>query len=310
MDSKRRMLAEMRDQELLHEYVFRHLSAVEKNSELKRILRRLSVMEGEHAAWWQAILEGHEGMAKIRPFHARVVGPSLLSLRRVLGVALTVKILERFELNSYVRFNMMLSRGGATKKELGMIEHLRKIEERMERPLENKVISYGSVLNNVRDVTFGMNDGLVEVLAAATGLGAALSTATLVFMAGFIVAVSGTLSMSAGAYLATNYEQTIGSGKSLEKSASKSAYYVGAFYFIGALFPLAPFAFGIGGYQAILMSTAITVLVLSAVSALIAVVSDVRIVGSIAKTLAISLAAVVVTVLLGTLARSVLHINI
>ncbi len=308
MSGKQGMLTTMRNQELFHEQVFGRLGAAERDPELKRILLSLSEMERAHAAEWQKLLKGQ---AQTRPAHARFAASAVLALRRLAGVALTVKILERMELDVYARFDRDLSKGGITRSELSTIERIRRAEDENERPLGARVIAHGSVLNNIRDVTFGMNDGLVEVLAAATGLGAALQAASLVFLAGFIVAVSGTLSMSAGAYLATNYEERLDTKKGPSgRSAKKSAYYVGAFYFLGALFPIAPFAFGIGSYPGILLSTLITVLVLTAVSALMAIVSDVRITRSVAKTLAVSLGAVVVTIAIGAYTRTVLHINI
>jgi VIT1/CCC1 family predicted Fe2+/Mn2+ transporter len=307
-------LLAMRNLELFHQLVFTSMAKVETNTELKRTLRVLADGEGKHSKRWESLLENKPktGITAGMRFTVSV----LQVLRLIAGVALIVKIMERLEYGKYANLDKILAQAHASNKTLAEIDSIKETEERTERGLENSIIEYGAVLGNIRDVIFGMSDSLIEVLAAVTGLGAALQSASLVFVAGVIIAVSGTLSMAAGAYLSTNYESELASGEhkakdvSKVKSASKSAYYVGIFYFIGALFPIAPFALGIGGFSGILISTVITLAVLSFVSIIMALVSDTRIVDSMSKTLIISVCAVLITVILGIYTRSVLHINI
>jgi VIT1/CCC1 family predicted Fe2+/Mn2+ transporter len=309
MDAKRKMLLHMRDIERFHELTFSRLSKMERDRETKLILERLSKVEGKHTAIWQKMIGASEPKnSTLTNFEVSLV----VALRRLIGVALTVKIFERMEYNAEVHLDRIVEREGATKTEKALMEELEDKDEEEEDPLQRRIIMRGGVLKNIRDVIFGMNDGLVEVLAAVAGFGAALQTSSLVLIAGFIVAVSGTLSMSAGAYLSTNYEKTIheDDGTKAGESASKSAYYVGLFYFIGAIFPVLPFAFGMSSYSGIAASAVVTIFVLVLVSTLMAIISDVSITKSVAKTLAISLCAIVVTVLLGAYTRNVLHINI
>ncbi len=168
----------------------------------------------------------------------------------------------------------------------------------------------GQFFKNIRDIMFGMNDGLVELLGVAVGLAAALRTPIIVFIAGFIVAISGTLSMAAGAYLSTGYEMGVDGKKRRYESATASAFYVGIFYFIGSLFPLAPFALGFLGYTAIILSIVFTAIVLIFTSSFIAKASNKSIPKAIAKTLLISLGVAAVTILLGAYVRSAFHITI
>lgn len=308
MNDKRKEAAflAMRDLELLHKITFARMANAEKNENQKNTLMVLSRCEDRHSKYW-ASLSADKREAKITA-SMRFTACMLQILRSIAGAALIVKIMERVEANKYARLDMFLSKSHTSKVQLSQIEEFRKNEQREEGRLENQIVTGGAVLSNIRDVIFGMFDGLVEVLAAVTGLGAALQVAPLVFVAGLIIAVSGTLSMASGAYLSTNYESELRSKES--KSASRSAYYVGLFYFIGALFPVLPFAFGVGSYSGIMLSVVITMFVLCVVSVVMAVVSDTKIFATMTRTLLISLCAVVVTVLLGTYTRSVLHINI
>ena len=123
----------------------------------------------------------------------------LLLSRRVLGLGLTMKIMEREEHQLEERMERH-----------GRGARLPKIDERRENELKAEILGHNRVLGNIRDIFFGMSDGLVEILAAVSGIGAALQPPLLVIIAGSIVAVSGTLSMAGGAYLSTDYENIVG----------------------------------------------------------------------------------------------------
>jgi len=62
---------------------------------------------------------------------------------------------------------------------------------------------------SVGDFVYGISDGLVEVLAAVSGLSGAISSPLFVAVGGLIVGVSGTLSMAIGAYLSTKSEKDV-----------------------------------------------------------------------------------------------------
>lgn len=67
----------------------------------------------------------------------------------------------------------------------------------------------GSFFTHIRDVVFGMNDGLVEVLASVAGLVGIYKSNIIAAIAGLIVGISGTLSMSVGAYLSSSSEKDV-----------------------------------------------------------------------------------------------------
>ncbi|MGI0134212.1 MAG: VIT1/CCC1 transporter family protein [Candidatus Micrarchaeaceae archaeon] len=304
---KEKYIEELYRSEMLHREVYKNLAAKEKSRVLKPLLQRLAGLEAEHTILWGRLLD----TSRVRPSMLKI---HLLTLfiyvvRGVIGLALAVKMIEYGEAQLTAKLNRTLEMLPVSRKERGAIHGLERSMERMEGPLQQKIIEYSPVLKNIRDVIFGMNDGLVEVLAAVAGFAAALQQPVLVLLAGGIVAISGTLSMAGGAYLSTEYEKSIkldeGKGRS---SARLSAAYVGLFYIIGAAFPLVPFAFGIGGYYGIIGSVIITAIVLTIVSALISVVSDTSIARRVARTLAISLGIASVTVIIGFVARIALHL--
>ncbi len=110
----------------------------------------------------------------------------------------------------------------------------------------------------IKNLFFGFNDGLVEILGAVSGFFAAFSNITAILFASMMVAVAGSISMGAGAYVAANSKEEIeqveeGKRRFLRGrnpaqlnsgTALKEAIRVGVSYFIGAIIPVLPVALG------------------------------------------------------------------
>ena len=61
----------------------------------------------------------------------------------------------------------------------------------------------------VRDLIFGANDGLVSILATVVGVYGAMTESYAILIAGIVAAVSGAISMGAGAYLSSKSEKEV-----------------------------------------------------------------------------------------------------
>ncbi len=283
--------------ELLHMEAFAEFARIEADPKIRRLLSELAVVERGHAQTYlkAAAQNSPKGYSKADLY-------VLLISRRILGLGLTMKVMERTEhqLESKLR-NHFESKS------------FPRIDERREDSLKSEIIGYNKVLGNIRDIFFGMSDGLVEILAAVSGIGAALQQPLLILIAGSIVAVSGTLSMAGGAYLSTDYENIVGESRKTGyeiKSPSKSAAYVGIAYIFGSLFPLLPFILGMSGVAAIGSAVLVTAIVLAFTSTLISIVSDTPILKRVTKTLVITLGIAAITITLGLFARYYLHVTI
>lgn len=75
-----------------------------------------------------------------------------------------------------------------------------------------------ATLTRIREVVFGMQDGLVSTVAVATSVMAATSHRPIVFVAGVTSAVAGTIAMSTGSYLASQATKELHSAE-IEKEA-------------------------------------------------------------------------------------------
>jgi VIT1/CCC1 family predicted Fe2+/Mn2+ transporter len=305
MDKKLIYLKDLYENENLHRIVYGKLVEVESSPKLKSALRKLSEIEGRHESLWKRLLE----MNGIKPVERdyKLSTVLIVALRRVIGLALTIKLIEYFEKGLESKFDEVKNSMPLNKDEAAIVKVVYDDENLHERKLEEMLVSQGRIINNIRDVAFGMNDGLVELLAVVVGLAAALTTPLLIILGGVIVSVSGTLSMGAGAYLSTEYENSLNKMKD-KKDASMSAIYVGVMYFIGTLFPLSPFFLGITGYPGIALSIIITAIVLAITSAVIAIIGEISILGRVSKTLLISLGIDAITIAIGLYARAVLNL--
>ncbi|HUK56965.1 MAG TPA: VIT1/CCC1 transporter family protein [Nitrospiria bacterium] len=75
-----------------------------------------------------------------------------------------------------------------------------------------------ATLERIREVVFGMQDGLVSTVAVAASVMAATSHRPIVFVAGLTSAMAGTIAMGTGSYLASKAEKDLHSAE-IEKEA-------------------------------------------------------------------------------------------
>jgi vacuolar iron transporter family protein len=306
MKEKSEYFEKLYNSEIFHHHVFDKLASIEKDAKVKSILEKLSKFEVEHSRIWKEIpgLRKRPSKDTTNPFLINAIG----AVRRVIGLELTIKIMEYEEVALEAKLHQELNQFGLDSAEKRVFNKIKKSEERGENPLKDNILKYSAVLNNIRSIVLGMNDGLVEILGAVSGFAVALRQPLIVVVAGSIVAIAGTLSMAGGSYLSIEYEKSL--YKKKNESSTAAALYTGIAYIIGSAFPLIPFIFGLTGYYAIALSVIVTAIVLTFASTLISVVSDTSISQRIIRTLLISLGIVAVSIALGIYARNVLHINI
>lgn len=172
----------------------------------------------------------------------------------------------------------------------------------------------------VRNVFLGLNDGLVEILGAVSGFFAAFSSTVAVVTAALTVGVAGALSMAAGAYIGAGSEAELRAtedarrrflGETVETEVGErplaSAATVGIGYFVGAIVPVLPILFGA---HTVLPTVLTGGAMIVAVSAIVAFISGMDVRRRIALNVAVTGLAVIVTYVLGLLAKRVLGVAI
>jgi len=173
----------------------------------------------------------------------------------------------------------------------------------------------------VRDIFLGLNDGLVEILGAVSGFFGAFANATTVLVAGVMVGVAGALSMGAGAYLAGSSEAEVRGTDARRRrflgepepptdpsdTPIRSGMRVGLSYVVGAVVPVLPVAFGA---RTLLPSLIVAGGVIVLVSTILAFLSGMVVRRRIALNLGIIAAAVLISYVIGLIAKAAWGITV
>ncbi len=307
------------------EFYFR-LSKRIKDPWLKQSLERLSAIEKEHSEFWKSYLERNgENVDNLGPRGFRV--SLLLFLHWILGTGLTAKIMEHGEVEtvaSYRRAGPLAADDPEFKAGLEKI-----IDDEVEH---EDVFSYTldqsrEQLERNRNVIYGISDGLVEVLAALAGLTAIISDHIYVAMGGLIVGVSGAMSMSVGAYLATNSEaqfkisqlrrnailnNEVRDDSKVQKYRNESrraAINTGMFYILGAAIPIIPFLF-LPVLYALILSVILVAFSQAISNSIVAISMNMSVKKEALKSAALALLAAFGSFLVGQIFHLVFHISI
>ncbi len=191
-------------------YMYQELAKIEKNSELKNELIRISKMEKKHSQFWERFIKKRGGsVPDVRPSKRKVF--ILKLLRRFFNPVVVISFLEMGEASGFQRYYKFLK-----EQNLNLDEYEKKALENIildeiahETIFREKEKTF-SKLSNIRDFVLGMNDGLVEILGAVAGLSAVYAHQPMVVaISGLIVGVAGALSMGIGAYISVRSQRQV-----------------------------------------------------------------------------------------------------
>ncbi|MEM3670566.1 MAG: VIT1/CCC1 transporter family protein [Thermoprotei archaeon] len=288
-------------------WLYRRLSASESNSDLSHLFSELAETEKKHAEIWSKI-SGTTSKSVFEKMPAKVslrVWFYLLT-KWLLGIGFVTKLLERNEDRAleYYRGKLQDPSTSPTRKEL--LQEVLADEEGHETKLVAETDKHAKDLNYTRSIVFGLNDGLVEILAVVTGLAVVSTSALVVAISAIVVGLAGTFSMAAGAYVSSRSSELVTAATESESNSTKpvkEAYYTGVFYFLGAIIATLPFFLGVTGIAGIVTSVIVVSLILSAASAVIAIISETSVKTRVLEMLFVSLGAAVVTIVIGTVVR-------
>ncbi|MGC8569992.1 MAG: VIT1/CCC1 transporter family protein [Caldivirga sp.] len=346
--------------ELTDYYVYSALARVERNQDRKRALEEIASTELRHAKYWE--LKAKEAGQSVGEFKAPLLKIMFyLTLRILFGLAVVIRLREREEDEAIIRY---VNARDFVKD--STLDEIIRDEVVHEDYFIEEATKMSERFSNIRDFIYGMSDGLVEVMAALAGLVPVVTSPLLIAMAGLIVGVAGTISMSIGAYMSVkaqselmNYrvskvrtalrilpistvsDKVLGilksSGVPEEKArsiakelseykdavsdmvitrelgyvestedATKSAISTGVSYMIGAALVILPFpTIGLISKYAALSASIILMIIATSIAGLFtAVSSNTKIRNAIARNVGLSLLALMITYLVGSLAHA------
>src|SRR5262245_5522326 len=296
--------------------LYRELHAVAP-TDLRRVLEALIPVETRHVAFWQKFFD-LEHVTRLDPGR-RLRLALLVAACRLFGASAIHIVLEAIEVHGVKKYLDVWTRYGDGPLGAAVREVL---EDEFKH--EDEVVSGEAERRinpeKVRNVFLGLNDGLVEILGAVSGFFAAFNSSVAVITAGLTVGVAGALSMAAGAYIGAGSEAELRDtedarrrflGEPVSRDPSENAFaaavVVGIGYLVGAVVPVLPVVFGARTVWPTVV-TGGTMIV--AVSAIVAFISGMDVRRRIARNVAITGLAVIITYVLGVLTKRLLGVEI
>ena len=212
----------------------------------------------------------------------------------VLGLTFAIKVMERGEEEAEGLYSSLAEKFPQAKEiARDEFEH----EKLLVNMIEEERIKY------VGSMVLGLNDALVELTGSLAGLTFALQNTRVVGMAGLIMGIAATLSMSASEYLSQKSEAD-------RSTALKAAFYTGVAYVITVVLLVVPF-FLFSSYLLALSVTLVNVvLVVYIFTYFIAVVKEVSFKAMFTEMLAVSLGVAFVSFFIGVVARKALGVEL
>lgn len=188
--------------------LYAYLAGSEKDPALRVRFAELARVETLHMAFWRAFLL-RRGITTTEPSWFSFTWARLL--RRVLGTRRYLSLLEITEATAVDSYYQFLNSTALEETERADIARIIEDELGHEEELESQFNALPK--DNVRDFVMGMNDGLVELLGAVTGLSAVYPTRPqIVGVNGLVVGLAGALSMGIGTWVSVRSQRQVNEG--------------------------------------------------------------------------------------------------
>ncbi len=189
---------------------YQELVGESQKTEFDADIRRIALMERRHADFWKAMLEAQkEALPFVRVNRVRLW--ILRLLRFIINPVLLVSLLELGETSAVKRYIYFFNHADLNARQRARLKQI--ILDELEHETYFKQTAQSLGASNLRDFVLGMNDGLVEILGAVTGLSAVYPhNPLLVGVSGLIVGIAGALSMGIGAFISVRSQRQVNEG--------------------------------------------------------------------------------------------------
>lgn len=282
----KRILAAQRA-EITEHRIYSHLAASTRDAHNRSVLQEIATEELAHYRIWKEYT-GQD----VRPDLLRVWYYCIMAW--LLGITFTLKLMENVEKAAQHADPATLA---AIPEYAGIIAN----EEKHERELIDLIDE--ERLRYVGSVVLGLNDALVEFTGTLAGLTFAIQNTRIIAVAGLIMGIAASLSMSASEYLS----QRSDAGST---DPAKAAVYTGFAYVITVALLILPFLLLENPYLALLFTLIGAVAVILVFTFYISVARDLPFTKRFGEMVAISLGIAAISFILGVAIRVFLHIDV
>ncbi len=279
-------LLRFQKQEITEYIVYKELSksATSKN---KEVLNKISNDEERHYNEWKKYTKKDVKPDKFKVFF-------YLTVSKIFGITFAVKMMENLEKGAEEAYSYIVDK-------IEPADSILKDEIEHERLLIDMIDE--ERINYIGSMVLGLNDALVELTGALSGLTFALQNTSTVGIAGLITGIAASLSMAASEYLSQKSEGG-------NTSPLKASVYTGIAYIFTVLFLVFPY-FVFSHYMIALLFTLINAfIVIFLFSFFVSVVKDLRFKSIFIEMFLISFGVSFLSFGIGILVRKVFHIEI
>ncbi len=287
MGDLKRDLVEFQKNEITEYVIYNRLAqkAEGKNAE---ILRRIASDEKGH----YNVLKKHT-LEDVKPDSIKVFFYSTMA--SIFGLTFTLKAMERGEKLAQESYEKL-------KDDIPEIARIIEDEERHELELINMIEE--ERIGYISSMVLGLNDAIVELTGTLAGLTFALRNSKLVGLAGVITGISAALSMAVSEYLSQKSESDE------EKSPLKAAFYTGIAYIMVVVMLVLPYFLFSNPFLALGTAVVGVVLVIALFTYFVAVVKESSYLKYFLEMLSLSMGVMLVSFVVGLIARRVLGVEI
>lgn len=246
---ERFFLGEARD-EAFDLALYRALAARAADDDGKALLEELAREEQAHLDFWCRLA----GVPPESVQPARLKLALTLAAARLLGNSFTVRFAERREEQTIARYEAIVSSGALPDAEAAELQRIVDSEREHERGLERRLPD--ERVRYLGAAVLGLNDALVELTGALTGLASSISDTRLIGFTALVVGFAASLSMAASNFLSEGMSDDDG------LRPGKAAAYTGVAYILVVVGLVVPFFVLSARLAALALSWMVAVLVI------------------------------------------------
>jgi len=273
--------------EITEFYVYSYLARVSKEENNSKILQKIGDDELSHYHYWKNVT-GEE----VKPNRLKVFFYNFIA--RLFGITFSIKLMEKGEQKAEAFYSEI-------EKQIPEARKILMEEQSHENSLINLINE--EKLNYAGSIVLGLNDALIELTGALTGLTFAIQNSKIIALAGLITGIAASFSMAASNYLSEK-------AKDESKKSIKSAIYTGVAYLITVFLLVMPYLILPTALLALPFTIVIALLIILVFNFYISVAKEFSFKDRFMEMVMINLIVIIITISIGTLVRKVFGIEL
>ena len=279
------LIIKVQRNEITEHHIYSRLANKIKDKDNKKILNEMANDELGHYNLWKKYSK-----TDVSPNWLRVY--CYIFISAVLGLSFGLKLMERGEALSQQVYKKI--KGNFPIASFIKDEH--KHERDLLNMLKEERVEYAG------SIVLGLNDALVELTGALSGLTFALQNGKIIAITGFITGVAASMSMAASGYLSSREDKN--------KAPKKSAIYIGVAYIATVLLLILPYLLLNNIYLSLAVMLCIAILIIAGYTFYISTAKELKFRRRFLEMAVISITVAIVSFLIGLIIRNVFMVEI